>query len=48
MSRDLGFLSDKNTFRDEVVKIIKFDEFSGAALFERQTPVGLELSLIHK
>lgn len=42
VSRDLGFLSDKNTFRDEVVKIIKFDEFSGAALFERQTPVGLE------
>ena len=42
ISRDIGHLSDSNTFRDEVVKIVKFDESSGAARFERQSPVGSE------
>ncbi len=42
ISRDRGHLSDRNTFRDEVVKIVKFDESSGAARFERQSPVGSE------
>ena len=46
ISRDMGILSDKNTFRDEVVKIVKFDDFSGAARFERQSPVGSEGELI--
>ena len=40
ISRDMGHLSDKNIFRDEVVKIIKFDDLTGAARFERQIPVG--------
>jgi hypothetical protein len=41
LSRHKGHLSDKNTFRDEVVRIIKFDEISGAARFERQAPVDI-------
>jgi len=46
ISIDKGSLSNKGIFRDEVVKLIKFDEFSGAARFERQSPIGLSGELI--
>jgi|TARA_B110001454_G_scaffold214090_1_gene233340 hypothetical protein len=40
VARRAGILSDSTTFRDEVVRLIRFDEISGAALFERQSPIG--------
>ncbi|MBT3601040.1 MAG: hypothetical protein HOE00_05465 [Euryarchaeota archaeon] len=42
VARNNGQLSDSTMFRDEVVKLIRFDETSGAALFERQIAAGDE------
>ena len=35
-----GELSHEGMFRDEVVRLVRLDQESGAALFERTTPVG--------
>jgi len=35
-----GELSHEGMFRDEVVRLVRIDQESGAALFERTTPVG--------
>ncbi len=40
IARKDGIISGSTTFRDEVVKLIRFDEISGIALFERQLPTG--------
>ncbi len=45
-ARTNGQLSDSTMFRDEVVKLIRFDEFSGAALFERLIADGNEGEVI--
>ncbi len=37
-----GELSNEGMFRDEVVRLVRLDEESGAALFERTTPIGEE------
>ena len=37
-----GDLASGGMFRDEVVKLVRFDRESGAALFERAPPVGVE------
>ena len=37
-----GELSHEGMFRDEVVRLVRFDQESGAALFERTTPIGDE------
>jgi len=39
VARKEGVLSDSTTFRDEVAKLIRFDETSGIALFERLPPI---------
>ena len=39
VARRDGILSDSTTFRDEVVKLIRFDEISGVALFERMSAI---------
>tara|TARA_B110000008_G_scaffold90643_1_gene92880 strand:+ start:59 stop:1216 length:1158 start_codon:yes stop_codon:yes gene_type:complete len=46
VARRNGDLSDSTMFRDEVVKLIRFDETSGAALFERQIADGDEGDVI--
>ncbi len=40
VARRDGELSPGSRFRDEVVRLVRFDEDSGAALFERTPPVG--------
>jgi len=40
IARSQGIIPDSTMFRDEVVRLIRFDEASGAALFERQEPKG--------
>ena len=42
-----GMLSPGSMFRDEVVRAVKFDPESGAALFERMPPVGEDGELAH-
>jgi len=42
-----GTLSPGSMFRDEVVRAVKFDRESGAALFERMPPVGEDGELAH-
>ena len=37
-----GDLTPGGMFRDEVVKLVRFDQDSGAALFERAPPVGVK------
>ena len=39
VARRDGILSDSTTFRDEVVKLIRFDDISGVALFERMSAI---------
>ena len=46
VARSEGVLSDSEMFRDEVVRLIRFDETSGAALFERQSPLGKDGEVI--
>ncbi len=45
VSRSEGLLDGGGTFRDEVTKLVRLDPDSGAALFERTTPIGNEGSL---
>tara|TARA_Y100001968_G_scaffold325311_1_gene366330 strand:+ start:1986 stop:3161 length:1176 start_codon:yes stop_codon:yes gene_type:complete len=40
VARKEGELSPGSMFRDEVVRLVRFDQESGAALFERSPPVG--------
>ncbi len=40
-----GLLDGRGTFRDEVTKLVRLDHDSGAALFERTTPIDHEGSL---
>ena len=46
VARSEGILSDSTMFRDEVVRLIRFDNDSGAALFERQSPIGIDGEVI--
>ena len=45
LSREDGLLDGGGTFRDEVTKLVRLDRESGAALFERTTPIDDEGSL---
>ncbi len=45
VSRDRGLLGVGRTFRDEVTKLVRLDRESGAALFERATPLDDEGAL---
>jgi hypothetical protein len=40
IARFEGELNQGGMFRDEVVRLVRFDQESGAALFERTTPIG--------
>ena len=40
IARFEGKLNQGGMFRDEVVRLVRFDQESGAALFERTTPIG--------
>ena len=42
VARKDGDLAPSSMFRDEVVKLVRFDQESGAALFERAPPIGVE------
>ena len=45
VSRSEGLLDGGGTFRDEVTKLVRIDHDSGAALFERATPIDSEGAL---
>jgi hypothetical protein len=42
VARNEGKLGGKGVFRDEVVRLVRLDRDSGAALFERTAPIGEE------